>query len=107
MFSLWLVIVAYSFGETPTKSISIIWENTAIAGEIKVDRGALASPTPKDTRQTDYAFPATTRLELKIARTEENTALPTLVTVATQPRGFTFRLDDVDAAYPISCRTMA
>jgi hypothetical protein len=70
-----------------------------------VDRGTLGSARAVGgtVKGVTVQLPADQpgRLDLTVTPAPDAGALPTIVTVDVQPRGFSFRLDDVDAAYPI------
>lgn len=83
----------------------MLWESPGAAGTVQVDRGTLESIAPSDGNSARDAFrlPADRggRLDLVISPTAGTDGLPTLVNVGVAPRGFTFRLSDVDARFPI------
>lgn len=86
-----------------TKAVAVLWETPPAAGEVRVDRGTLAllagaAPATGAFRVSPGPNP---RLELSVAETPNAEGLPTLVTLAVPPRGFTFRLGDIDAAFPV------
>ncbi len=89
--ALTLLLVSASALAAP-KTVSILWETGVASGHVTVDRGTLASPSD---------FRDAARLDLVVDATPNVENLPTLVTVDLAPRGFTFRLGDVAAAYPI------
>lgn len=70
-----------------------------------VDRGTLVSARADDGTVTDGVFQLSAqqpgRLDLEIESAADRGALPTLVTLDAKPRGFSFRLEDVDAGFPI------
>lgn len=84
---------------------AVIWRESGISGQITVERGALhglrATAGSVDGGTFQLATGQPGRLEISVLPNLTLAGLPTLVTVATDPRAFTFRLADVNADYPI------
>ncbi|MFI5356324.1 MAG: hypothetical protein ACHQ4G_03215 [Opitutales bacterium] len=87
------------------RGVSVRWEASGGAGTVMVDRGTLVSLHAANGTIQGHTFqlPAdeSGRLDLTVSSDAEAGAGPVVVAVAQAPRGFAFRLDDVDAAWPI------
>jgi len=90
------------------RGLSLRWETPGATGAIKVDRGTLVSAQAVGGTVQDGVFQLPSdqpgRLDFTVTRASDAGALPTVVTVELQPRGFSFRLNEVDAEYPIYLR---
>ncbi len=85
--------------------MSILWAMPGVRGTVAVDRGRLVAAQADGGTVTAGAFQLAAkvagRLELKIKSAPERGALPVIVTIDTLPRGFSFRLEEVMAGFPI------
>jgi hypothetical protein len=105
LFWLFAFVIA-SGAPAATTTVSIIWATPGATGKITVDRGTLDSLRAAGgsiTASQTFNFPpaALGRLDVTVSAVPDPAGLPTLVSVAVAPRGFTFRLNDVSSAYPI------
>lgn len=96
--------IASSFAAST--AVSILWQNPGAKGVVTVDRGVLEQISSDHAELGSGQFAIGTaakshRLDLRIRAEEVPGGLPTLVTVATEPLGFTFRTADVSAEFPI------
>ena len=86
-------------------AVAVIWLEPGKSGRVTVERGALrglrATAGSVDGGSFQLAAGQPGRLELSVLPKPTLAGLPTLVTVTTDPRVFTFRLADVNADYPI------
>ncbi|MDB6095074.1 MAG: hypothetical protein JWM32_2636 [Verrucomicrobia bacterium] len=87
------------------KGISVRWAGSGPSGEITVLRGTLVSAKAVDgTTPTlsSFQFPPRrgARLDL-VVDPAADAALPSVVTIGSRPRPFSFKLSDVTSAYPI------
>lgn len=92
------VVVSLAFSPLPglARSVAVLWASPGAEGQISVARGQLqGAPAFR------FSGAAPARLELNVTPSPDAGSLPTLVTVQTQPRGFTFNLADVRGGYPI------
>lgn len=80
------------------RSVAVLWAEPGARGTVTVARGTLDTPA-----QAAFALPADqpARLDLGVSRAPDAASLPTLVTIAVAPRGFTFGLSDISAAHPV------
>ncbi|WP_438483032.1 hypothetical protein [Oleiharenicola lentus] len=87
------------------KSISVLWAQPISSGHIHVDRGVLESIDTQvfsaEAQTGTFRLVDSQRLRVSILPIASTEKLPTLVTLTSERRGFTFRLEDVSAAYPI------
>jgi hypothetical protein len=80
------------------RSVAVLWATTGAKGTVTVFRGTLDAPTENAFNLSAAQF---NRLELTVNASAEAGPLPTLVTITVAPRGFTFGLADISAAYPV------
>lgn len=103
--SLYGLVALSAFSPLSARELSLRWETSGVAGGIKVDRGTLESALAVGGTVQDEAFQLPedrpSRLDFTVTGAPDTGALPTIITVEVPPRGFSFRLDEVDAAYPI------
>lgn len=96
---------ANSSAANAPKGVTVLWAGACPGGRVRVSRGNLtilsvaSGSVTQDTFR--FATDGSCRLELAVARHADPAGLPTLVTIEAAPRPFTFRLDDVSAAYPV------
>ncbi|MEO6002434.1 MAG: hypothetical protein ABIZ04_11855 [Opitutus sp.] len=86
-------------------AVSLRWAEGGHSGSVQVDRGSLTAINAPGGHITENSFETAAaepaRVDLSVSPVSGPGDLPTLVTVKTAPRGFTFRVADVDAAFPI------
>ncbi|MEO7599589.1 MAG: hypothetical protein ABIV50_11695 [Opitutus sp.] len=99
-----LVAASVAVAADPTR-VAILWQQPGATGSISVARGTLSALQPPSSAADRTSFRTASdlpsRIELSVTADNSPAARPTLVTVTTTSRPFTFRLQDVDADYPI------